>query len=50
VATLPFESQLFESSLLRLPRCSMLQPVRDHFASGEPKKLLEQVRSYKITR
>lgn len=28
----------------------MLQPVRDHFASGEPKKLLEQVIKYRITR
>jgi hypothetical protein len=29
---------------------SMLQPVRDHFARGEPKKLLEAVRSFKVTR
>ena len=29
---------------------AMLQPVRDHFASGEPKKLLEAVRAYKTTR
>ena len=28
----------------------ILQPVRDHFASGEPKKLLEAVKSYRITR
>jgi len=29
---------------------ALLQPVRDHFAHGEPKKLLELVRSYKVTR
>lgn len=29
---------------------ALLQPVRDHFASGEPKKLLEQVRAYRVTR
>ncbi len=28
----------------------MLEPVRKHFASGEPKKLLEQVQKYKVTR
>jgi tyrosyl-tRNA synthetase len=28
----------------------ILQPVRDHFASGEPKKLLQQVRKFKVTR
>jgi tyrosyl-tRNA synthetase len=28
----------------------ILQPVRDHFASGEPKKLLEKVKKFKITR
>jgi tyrosyl-tRNA synthetase len=27
-----------------------LEPVRKHFASGEPKKLLEQVQKYKTTR
>jgi tyrosyl-tRNA synthetase len=27
-----------------------LEPVRKHFASGEPKKLLEQVQRYKVTR
>ena len=29
---------------------AMLEPVRKHFASGEPKKLLEQVIKYRITR
>lgn len=29
---------------------ALLQPVRDHFASGEPKKLLEQVRKFRVTR
>ncbi len=29
---------------------AMLQPVRDHFASGEAKKLVELVRSYRVTR
>jgi len=29
---------------------AMLQPVRDHFASGEPKKLLEQVIKFRVTR
>jgi tyrosyl-tRNA synthetase len=29
---------------------AMLEPVRKHFASGEPKKLLEQVQKYKVTR
>ncbi len=29
---------------------SFLEPVRKHFASGEPKKLLEQVQKYKVTR
>lgn len=28
----------------------ILQPVRDHFASGEPKKLLEKVKKFKVTR
>lgn len=28
----------------------LLEPVRKHFASGEPKKLLEQVQKYKVTR
>ncbi len=28
----------------------ILEPVRQHFASGEPKKLLEQVRKYQVTR
>jgi tyrosyl-tRNA synthetase len=27
-----------------------LEPVRAHFASGEPKKLLEAVQRYKVTR
>lgn len=37
----------------RLPvssKCSILQPIRDHFASGEPKALLEQVKKFRITR
>lgn len=29
---------------------AMLQPIRDHFATGEPKKLLELVRGYRTTR
>lgn len=29
---------------------AFLEPVRKHFASGEPKKLLEQVQKYRITR
>jgi tyrosyl-tRNA synthetase len=29
---------------------TILQPVRDHFSSGEPKKLLEKVKKFKITR
>lgn len=29
---------------------NILQPVRDHFSSGEPKKLLEKVKKFKITR
>ncbi len=29
---------------------AILEPVRKHFASGEPKKLLEQVRKYQVTR
>ena len=28
----------------------LLQPIRDHFAKGDAKKLLEQVRSYRTTR
>ena len=28
----------------------VLEPVRQHFASGEPKKLLEQVKKFRITR
>mmetsp|Transcript_20295 Transcript_20295/g.37709 ORF Transcript_20295/g.37709 Transcript_20295/m.37709 type:complete len:399 (-) Transcript_20295:495-1691(-) len=28
----------------------ILQPVRDHFSSGEPKKLLAKVKSYKVTK
>ena len=28
----------------------MLEPVRRHFASGEPAKLLEQVKKYRVTR
>jgi tyrosyl-tRNA synthetase len=28
----------------------ILQPVRDHFASGEPKALLDKIKSWKITR
>ena len=28
----------------------LLQPVRDHFAKGEAKKLLEKVKSFRITR
>lgn len=28
----------------------ILEPVRAHFSAGEPKKLLEKVRSYKITK
>jgi len=28
----------------------ILQPVRDHFSSGEPKKLLEQVKKFRVTR
>jgi tyrosyl-tRNA synthetase len=27
-----------------------LEPIRAHFASGEPKKLLEQVRKFSVTR
>ena len=29
---------------------SIIQPVRDHFASGEPKALLEKIKKFKITR
>jgi tyrosyl-tRNA synthetase len=29
---------------------ALIEPVRKHFASGDAKKLLEQVRSYKTTR
>lgn len=29
---------------------ALLEPVRKHFASGEPAKLLKQVQSYKVTR
>jgi tyrosyl-tRNA synthetase len=29
---------------------ALLQPVRDHFASGEPKALLEKVKSYRVSR
>jgi tyrosyl-tRNA synthetase len=29
---------------------SMLEPVRKHFASGEPAKLLEAVKRYRVTR
>jgi len=28
----------------------ILQPVRDHFATGEPKKLLEKIKKFKVTR
>jgi len=28
----------------------IIQPVRDHFASGEPKALLEKVKKFKVTR
>ena len=28
----------------------MLEPVRKHFASGEPKALLAKVKSYRVTR
>ncbi len=28
----------------------ILEPVRQHFASGEPKKLLEKVKSFKVTK
>ena len=28
----------------------ILQPVRDHFASGEPKALLEKIKKFKVTR
>jgi tyrosyl-tRNA synthetase len=28
----------------------IIQPVRDHFSKGEPKKLLDKIKSYKITR
>lgn len=29
---------------------AMLEPVRKHFASGEPAKLLEAVKRYRVTR
>lgn len=29
---------------------AILQPIRDHFASGEPKALLEQVKKFRVTR
>lgn len=29
---------------------SILQPVRDHFAKGDAKKLLDTVRKFKVTR
>lgn len=29
---------------------AMLEPVRQHFAQGEPKKLLAQVKKYRVTR
>lgn len=38
------------SSVRSLPFCSMLEPVRKHFASGEPAKLLEAVKRYRVTR
>lgn len=28
----------------------ILEPVRQHFASGEPKKLLERIKKFKVTR
>ncbi len=28
----------------------ILQPVRDHFSQGEPKKLLERIKKFKVTR
>ena len=28
----------------------ILEPVRQHFASGEPKKLLEKVKKFRVTR
>ena len=28
----------------------ILEPVRVHFASGEPKKLLEKIKKFKVTR
>ncbi len=29
---------------------SILEPVRQHFSSGEPKALLEKVKKFKVTR
>ncbi len=29
---------------------AILQPVREHFASGEPKKLLDKIKKFKVTR
>lgn len=28
----------------------ILEPVREHFASGEPKQLLEKIKKFKITK
>ena len=28
----------------------ILEPVREHFASGEPKKLLDKIKKFKVTR
>jgi tyrosyl-tRNA synthetase len=28
----------------------ILEPVRQHFASGEPKALLEKIKKFKVTR
>jgi tyrosyl-tRNA synthetase len=29
---------------------AIIEPVRQHFASGEPKKLLEKIKKFKVTR
>jgi len=28
----------------------ILEPVRQHFSQGEPKKLLEKIKKFKVTR
>ena len=30
--------------------CDTTEPVRKHFESGEPKKLLDKIKKFKVTR